>query len=117
MRAAGSSGGFSLVEVLIAMGIFSLLAAALAQTLITTEQARRTSGYWLRATELAAEEMERLRAGDRAVDVMPTGPFVRTWHAAAIAAYAGLERLEVTVAWEDRGPRHFTLTSIGPREP
>jgi hypothetical protein len=99
------------------MGVFSLLAGALAQTLVGAHRARRTSGYWLRATELAAEEMERLRAGDRGVDAAPIGPFVRTWNAEAISAYAELERLEVTVAWEDGGPRHFELTAIGRRTP
>ena len=107
-----SRRGFTIVELLVAVLIFSMVAAALAQNLIVAEHARRTSARWMQATQLAEERLERLRAGDRGHDAGPIGMFTRVWQARKVPGYARLERVEVTIAWEDRGPQEFTLTAL-----
>jgi Tfp pilus assembly protein PilV len=104
--------GVTLIEVLIATFLFTLFAASLAGTLTSAEHARRTSGKWLTATQLAAERLERLRAGDRETDEPPVEGFERTWHAAGEPGIAGVERVAVRVTWHDRGERSFTLVSF-----
>jgi prepilin-type N-terminal cleavage/methylation domain-containing protein len=108
---SASARGFTLIELLVAVAIFGTLAAALAQTLLHTQRARAGSALWLRATQLAEERLERLRAGDRSADA-PIGPFTRTWHVEPAAGAAGLERRDVEVAWEDHGPQRFVLSAL-----
>ena len=71
------------------------VAAALAQTLVVAQQARASSARWLRATQLAEERLERLRAGDRSDD----GGADRRVH----APLAGASR---PTAGRPRAPRH-----------
>ena len=104
--------GNTLVEVLVAVLIFSTVAAALAQTLIAAEQSRRTSARWMRATQLAEERLERLRAGDRGHDAGPIGVFTRSWRSQEVPGYPRLERVDVTVIWTDRKPQEFTLSAL-----
>jgi prepilin-type N-terminal cleavage/methylation domain-containing protein len=113
---AGGARGFTVIELLVATTIFAALAAALAQTLIHAQQARASSARWLRATQLAEERLERLRAGDRSDDGGPIGEFTRTWRSEP-AESAGLERLEVLVTWDDRGARHFALSALARSAP
>ena len=105
--------GFTLIEVLVALVIFGLLAAGLAQTLIRTEQVRASSGRWMQATQLAEERLERLRGGDRSDDPGPLGAFLRSWQTQAALDQPGLERLDVTVGWDDpSGRQHFVLSAL-----
>lgn len=110
-------GGFTLIELLVAVLIFAAIATGLAQTLVQAQQARASSARWLRATQLAEERLERLRAGERSDDAAPLGEFTRTWRAEASAAAPGLERLDVEVVWEDRGPRRFVLSALARTAP
>ena len=105
-------GGFTLIELLVAVAIFATLAAALAQTLIFAQQARVGSARWSRATQLAEERLERLRAGDRIEDAGTIGEFTRRWRAGAADGEPGLERFDVDVEWEDHGPQRFTLSAL-----
>jgi prepilin-type N-terminal cleavage/methylation domain-containing protein len=104
--------GFTLIELLVAVLIFTMLAAGLADTLVRAQQARASSARWLRATQLADERLERLRAGDRGADEEALGEFTRSWHAEPAAEAPGLERLDVAVEWEDRGPQRFFLSAL-----
>jgi prepilin-type N-terminal cleavage/methylation domain-containing protein len=45
--------GFTLIEVLVALLLFAVGAAALAETLVVAQRLRVSSGRWLRAVELA----------------------------------------------------------------
>lgn len=103
--------GFSLIELLVAVAIFGVLAAALAHSVIAAQQARASTARWMRATQLAEERWERLRAGDRSEDG-PVGEFRRAWSAAASDIDPSLERCDVSVSWEDRGPRRFVLSGL-----
>jgi prepilin-type N-terminal cleavage/methylation domain-containing protein len=109
---AGGARGFTMIELLVAVAIFTMLAAALAQTLIHAQQVRASSARWLRATQLAEERLERLRAGDRTDDVEPIGEFTRVGHAQPSADQPGLDRLDVVVTWEDAGPQRFVLSAL-----
>ena len=104
--------GFTVVELLVAMAIFAILAAGLAQTLASAQQTRAGSARWMRATQLAEERLERLRAGDRTAGPEPMGEFTRMWQAAPVTGAPGLERLDVEVVWEDRGPQRFVLSAL-----
>jgi prepilin-type N-terminal cleavage/methylation domain-containing protein len=109
---AGAARGFTVIEVLVALLIFAMLATALAQMLVYAQQTRASSARWMRATQLAEERLERLRSGDRSEDAAPIEGFTRTWRAVAAGEQAGLERCDVEVEWEDRGRRRFLLSAL-----
>lgn len=107
-------GGFALLEVVVAMLIAAIMAAGLAQTLAAAQAARRTGELWMRATQLAAEQMERARGGGCAGEREEIGPFVRQCRVEGVAGYLGLRRVTVAVSWLDRAPRRFELTALLP---
>ena len=115
-RLAGERGT-TLMELLVAVVLFGLTAAALAQTLVSAQRLRASSEHWLRATELADERLERLRAGDRSEDAASIGVFTRTWRAGVADGTAEMERIDLTVEWEDRGPQRFALSVLRRRAP
>jgi prepilin-type N-terminal cleavage/methylation domain-containing protein len=104
--------GESLIEVLIALLIFSIVATGLAQTLMVALRARRTSGYWMEATQLAVERVEQARSGDRGQDSETLGMFQRGLRLQPGLASLRLERIDVTVEWQDDGPKAFTLSLL-----
>ena len=107
--------GFTLVEVLVAVGLLAVIALALAQTLATSLRSAVASGRWMRATQLAAEDMERLRAGDAPGAIAAAGEFERQ---AAVVPWAGnarLLRLEVSVTWNDGEAHGIQLVSLARR--
>ena len=109
---AWGPGGFSLIEFLVALGILSLISLGLTQTLIAAQVARRTSAAWMRATQLAEERIEQVRAGG-SVDVSRTvDEFSVATDSTAVSGYSGLRVVGVTVAWTDHGPRTFVLRSL-----
>lgn len=110
-----SSRGFTVIELLVAVAIFAVLAGALAQSLIHAQQVRASSRRWLQATQLAEERLERLRSGDRTTDAAPIGEFTRAWHVGA-TDQPGLDRVDVTVAWSDGGPQRFVLSALARSE-
>lgn len=104
--------GFTLIEVLVALLLFALGAAALAETLVVAQRLRASNARWLRAIELAEERLELVRAGQRDADGARLGEFVRSWSAHAVAGAPRLERVDVVVSWEDRGPQSFALSAL-----
>jgi Tfp pilus assembly protein PilV len=102
---------------LVAIVIFALIAGGLVQTLANAQQTRASSARWLRATQLAEERLERLRAGDRSEDAAPLGEFTRRWQTAPATEAPGLERLDIEVTWEDRGPQRFVLSALARAAP
>jgi len=104
--------GFTLIEVVVALLLFAVGAAALAETLVLAQHLRASSGRQLRALELAEERLERLRAGERGGDAAPLGVFTRSWRSGAVPDEPGLERVDVTVTWEDRGAQEVRLSAL-----
>jgi prepilin-type N-terminal cleavage/methylation domain-containing protein len=109
---AAGARGFTVIELLVAVAIFGVLAAGLAQTLIRAQQVRTSSARWMQATQLAEERLERLRAGDRTDDTGPIGAFMRSWQTQPALDQPGLERLDVVVTWEDGGRQRFGLSAL-----
>lgn len=104
--------GFTLIEVMVALCLFAIGAAALAETLVVAQRVRASSARWGRAVTLAEDRLERLRGGDRGEDAAPIGEFTRSWQREPFDGAPGLDRVEVTVDWEDRGRQRFTLTAL-----
>lgn len=111
MTASGERGA-TLMELLVGLVIFGAIAGGATATLLTAQQVRASSGRWMRATVLAEERLEALRAGDRSGDAAPLGAFSRTWRALPETRAPGLERVEVEVSWEDRGRQRFVLSAL-----
>lgn len=111
-RGRAAEAGLTLVELLVALVIFAVIATSAAQTLSSAHRARGAAANLMRATQLAAEHLERIRAGDRGMDVAPIGIFERSWH--SYSAYPGLdvERVDVRVAWREAGRHELTLSAL-----
>jgi Tfp pilus assembly protein PilV len=104
--------GESLIEVLIALLVFSIVATGLARTLVVALQARRTSGYWMEATQLAVEAAEQARSGHSGQATETLGTFERSVRTQPGTASLPLERVDVIVQWQDGGPKEFTLSLL-----
>jgi prepilin-type N-terminal cleavage/methylation domain-containing protein len=101
--------GFTLIELLVAVAIFTTLAAALAQTLVSAQQARASSARWSRATQLAEERLERLRAGDRVDDGGAIGEFSPL----AAEPAEGQAGLSASPSRSSGGPRSAAFHAVG----
>jgi prepilin-type N-terminal cleavage/methylation domain-containing protein len=106
------SNGWTLIELLVATLVFSIVATGLAQVLLASGRARRSSGLWMQATELAEQPLESLRAGGSCVAEETIGTFTRRCRAQVSALTEGLQRIDVTVEWDDGGTRQFTLSAL-----
>ncbi len=112
MRTRRTPAGFSLVEVMVATLLLSAIALAVTQTLVNALQVRARSERWMQATLLAAEGIEQLRAG-HALRSLPAGlGFERSGTIAAWSGHPGVQRLDVTVSWNDGAPHTFQLTTL-----
>ncbi len=111
-RPRRATSGFTLIEVVVALLLFAVGAAALAETLVVAQRVRASSGRWLRAVELAEERLELLRAGQTDADSAPLGEFTRSWNRAGVGAAPNLERIDVVGTWEDRGPQLLELSAL-----
>lgn len=116
-RAPRRERGFTILEVLVAMGI---MAIGMVGILALQKTATEASGYARRATEaavLAEDRIEQLRteplptaASTNGADVVnaagiadSNGPFRRAW---TIAFVGDLATISVTVAWDENDGEH-----------
>ncbi|MGI6344769.1 MAG: type IV pilus modification PilV family protein [Bacillota bacterium] len=103
MKSAES--GFTLVEVLVALGILTLVVAAgfglVAQTVSLNTQARLRTG----ALRLAESIIEQRLAGVSPELADPDSPYACSWDepAGEGGGVDGLQQLVVTVSWEYQG--------------
>jgi Tfp pilus assembly protein PilV len=104
--------GATVVEILVAVVVFAVAAAGAARALVMAERARRTSELAMRAAQLAAEGLERLRCGEPAAAGERIGAFTRGSAAQTVDPRLGLERLDVVVSWRDGGERRLTLSTL-----
>jgi prepilin-type N-terminal cleavage/methylation domain-containing protein len=107
--------GFSLIEVLVALVVLSTLGLALTATLVHAQRTAASSARWLQATQLAAEGLEQLRAGQPLGPVRNNGNFTRSGSATAWNGHPGLYRLEVTVSWVDDTTHDVQLVTLARR--
>lgn len=104
--------GFTLIEVVVAMLLFAVGAAALAQTLAIAQHTRASSARWVHALALAEQRLERWHAGERGEDVARVGEFTLRAQREPFGDAARLERVAITVEWQDRGPQRLALTGL-----
>ena len=106
--------GLSLMEIVVAMFAACVFGLAAAQQAVQAHRAERTGVYWIKATQLATAQMGLLRAGHRSQEDITSGGFDYRSSVRPASGYADLELAEVTVTWEDRGEKTFTLTALIP---
>ena len=122
MGRSAPCGGFTLVEVLVAVAILAVILLGLAASATSVVRANRTSYFNTIAANLAQDKLEELRAKTPA-DVIPGGPvvdtvygaaFTRSWTVAADSPMNGLKRVEITVAWTDYVPHSLIVSAVVP---
>jgi prepilin-type N-terminal cleavage/methylation domain-containing protein len=115
--------GFSLIEVLVAIGIFSFAMLGLAIGAITITRANKTSQSHTVATNVAQDILEQLRAqpfavvnaGNDTVTVQGVN-FTRQW--ILNPNTATFKQINVTVQWTDYVAHTLTVSSaISPNTP
>ena len=116
-----SYAGFSLIEVLVALGIFSVAILALAVGAITITRANKTSQFHTVATNVAQDALEQLKAQPFAAvnacavncDAVPPTfqgvTYTRTWTIAP--STATFKQINVTVQWTDYTLHNLTVSS------
>jgi len=110
--------GFSLIEVLIAVAVFSIGILAVGSMQLSTSRNNTTGNDMTGATMLAREKIEELKNLDRAdldsADGNDTvGLYTREWVTDPVAGSSTSWKLIVTVKWTRRGPeREVELQSI-----
>ena len=125
-RRLRSRAGFTLIEVMAAIGIFAFAVLGLAAGSITITKANKTSQFHTMATNMAQEKAEQLKATSVAfvttcASSCETAPisqgvtFTRTWAVTLNSPSAGVNRIDVTVAWTDYTPHSVTVSSAMPQ--
>ena len=97
---------------MVATLLLSSVALAVTQTLINALQARARNELWMRATELATEGVEQLRAGHTLSPLAASTGFERSGTMTEWYGHSGVQRIEVTVSWNDGERRMFQLTTL-----
>jgi prepilin-type N-terminal cleavage/methylation domain-containing protein len=116
-----SRAGFSLIEVLVAVGIFSVAILGLAVGAITITRANKTSQFHTVATNSAQDILEQLKARSFAnvtacsadCDAPPPTfqgvTFTRTW--TVNPSTPTFKQINVTVAWTDYTARTLNVSA------
>ena len=118
MKRLAASAGFSLMEVLVSIGLFSIVAAGLAATTVGTTRRNNTSKNLVAASALIHDKVEQLRSfdpdtnpadlrtgthDDPANPITATGAaggrFTRSWVVSRDTPATGLATVVVTVSW------------------
>ena len=121
-----SRAGFTMIEVLAAMGIFSVAVLGLAVGAITITKANKTSQFHTMATNMAQDMAEQLKATsvsqvvtcNSSCETAPTFQgvtFTRTWVVTANSPSAGINKIDVTVQWTDYALHSVMVTSAMPQ--
>lgn len=95
------NAGYSLVEVLVAMAVFSIAALGVATAAVTLTRAGHASERVTQATVLAQEKLEEFRAAFEPLrdgEDTPRPGYTRRWQ---VAPEIGVARIEVSVSWPD----------------
>jgi len=118
MTSCRSETGLSMIEVMIGISLFAVIAAGLASTTVATIRANSTSKQITAAAALVQNKLEQLRSLDPAAapaDLTPGthadpanpltpldrggGTFTRTWQVTPNTPALKISRVAVTVSW------------------
>jgi len=111
--------GFTLLEVIIALFIFSIGLLAVASMQMTAIKGNYFSGTLTEATSWAADQMETLMslpytdpdltAGDHPDVSDPDDIYTITWSVADDATTNNTKTINITVAWADKGSQRSLI--------
>jgi prepilin-type N-terminal cleavage/methylation domain-containing protein len=114
MLALGNTG-YSLLEILVAMAIFSIVSVALTLSITSGIRINHASERLTQATVLAHDRLEALsaRPATRASGSdTPQPGFTRTWTVTPDVPQLGVTQIDVIVSWTDYQPRMITLSTV-----
>jgi prepilin-type N-terminal cleavage/methylation domain-containing protein len=107
--------GYSLVEVLVSLAVFSIAAVGLSMSVTNSLRSGALSEHFTVATILAQDKLESLSAAGTALsdgNDSPHSDFARSWVITPDSPESGVSRIEVTVTWTDYGPHTVRLTTV-----
>ena len=114
MPALGNTG-YSLLEILVAMAIFSIVSVALTSSITSGIRINHASGQLTQATVFAQDILEALSARPAARTSgsdTPQPGFIRTWTVTPDVPQPGVTQIDVTVSWTDYQPRTIALSTV-----
>ena len=113
--------GFTLIETLISLAVFAIVALAVTSLLVSNTRMVAENAQTSRAIALAQDSMEILREVNFASLVNGTRPAVSiggatyqvSWAVQADTPIVGTATVAVTVSWQHKGsPRSYVLKSL-----
>jgi type IV pilus modification protein PilV len=118
MKPKINARGFTLIEVLVAMNIFSVALLGIAMSTASVIKANQVSYYTSLANTLAQDKLEQLKAtpssiasGGPVTDTISGKSFSRSWTVTANSPATGMHKIDVTVTWTDYQSRSITLST------
>ncbi len=109
------NAGFSLLEILVALTVFSIASVALISGVTTSIRANNTSEHLTQAAVLAQDKLEALLASSPTLAAgsdAPRSGFTRTWTISTDTPQLGVSQLNVSVSWTDYTPHTITVTTV-----
>jgi type IV pilus modification protein PilV len=113
-----NSNGFTLIEVLVAMGILSIAILGLAVGATSVIKGNQSSYATAIAVNLAQDKLEELKArpaslasGGPVTDTYDGQTYSRSWTVTNNSPISGMKRIDVTVTWTDYQTKTVTLSS------
>ena len=110
--------GFTLIEILIAMSIFTAAVLGVAISATSVIKANQSSYSTTIAINLAQDKLEELKAlpaslasGGPVTDTINGETFSRSWTVTSNSPISGMKRIDVAVTWTDYGSHSITLSS------
>ena len=115
-RRAGNENGFTIIEVMIVIGVFAIGILAVANMQITAFRANRAAMLQTNAITRGSERMENLISQNYAAIVSGNETvenFNISWAVSDNTPLPDTKTIAVTVTWNDMaGPRNMTLNHI-----
>ena len=112
--------GFTIIEVLVAMGIFTVAILGVAISATSVIKANQVSYSTTIAINLAQDKLEDLKANPTSLASGSESPilddsgeaFARSWTVTANSPVTGVTKIDVTVTWTDYTAHTITLSSV-----
>ena len=104
--------GFTLIELMVALVLLAAAGLGLSTTLASTRNALSLSERQMQAVQLAAEGMEQLHAGHALGPIRVPGDFERAVLVTPWGDHPGLQRVQVTVSWNDGEGHTLNLMTL-----